>query len=140
MDCVNIGMTSLQPRRRQSSETSKLLRAACDRCHTQKLRCVKSSSLSNLGECERCLKAVTPCTFSPASRFGRKSASLKTQLGQSTTGHEPPNIPQPDESLRPNTIGFANTNDVSFNENDAENQTSVDISYSNLTSKSSSYC
>jgi hypothetical protein len=37
-------------------------RAACDRCHTQKTRCPRRP-----GEdvCDRCVKAQTPCVFSP---------------------------------------------------------------------------
>ncbi|KAF3764752.1 hypothetical protein M406DRAFT_107147 [Cryphonectria parasitica EP155] len=37
-------------------------RAACDRCHSQKLRCPKQAGSI---VCARCLKAGTPCTYSP---------------------------------------------------------------------------
>jgi hypothetical protein len=38
------------------------LRVACDRCHSQKLRCPKAAGADT---CDRCSKARTPCVFSP---------------------------------------------------------------------------
>jgi hypothetical protein len=38
------------------------LRAACDRCHSQKLRCPK---VADAEQCDRCRKARRPCVFSP---------------------------------------------------------------------------
>jgi len=37
-------------------------RTACDRCHSQKLKCPKRSGADI---CERCLKAKTSCSYSP---------------------------------------------------------------------------
>ncbi|KAG4433413.1 hypothetical protein IFR05_011099 [Cadophora sp. M221] len=37
-------------------------RAACDRCHSQKIKCPRRDGLEI---CERCMKARTPCVFSP---------------------------------------------------------------------------
>jgi hypothetical protein len=37
-------------------------RSACDRCHSQKLRCPKRPGADI---CERCLKAKAPCAYSP---------------------------------------------------------------------------
>lgn len=61
------------------------LRLACDRCHNQKLRCTNSASTT---DCDRCLKANTPCVHSPTLRFGRKAASRTTQNG-SPSNQEP---------------------------------------------------
>jgi hypothetical protein len=38
------------------------LRTACDRCHSQKLRCPKPAGAE---VCDRCRKAGRPCVFSP---------------------------------------------------------------------------
>ncbi|PVH78079.1 hypothetical protein DL98DRAFT_257548 [Cadophora sp. DSE1049] len=38
------------------------LRAACDRCHSQKIKCPRSEGSET---CDRCMKARTPCIFSP---------------------------------------------------------------------------
>lgn len=41
------------------------IRAACDRCHSQKLRCLKRPGING---CLRCYKAGTGCAFSPSLR------------------------------------------------------------------------
>ncbi|KAH7412749.1 hypothetical protein BKA64DRAFT_702871 [Cadophora sp. MPI-SDFR-AT-0126] len=38
------------------------LRAACDRCHSQKIKCPRNEGSET---CDRCMKARTPCIFSP---------------------------------------------------------------------------
>ncbi|KAI1394378.1 uncharacterized protein F4822DRAFT_439954 [Hypoxylon trugodes] len=43
-------------------------RSACDRCHGQKLRCLRSGSS---GACVRCTKAKAVCTWSPSLRCKR---------------------------------------------------------------------
>ena len=45
----------------EDTETVRL-RVACDRCHSQKLRCPKAAGTE---KCNRCSKAQTPCVFSP---------------------------------------------------------------------------
>ncbi|KAN0095474.1 hypothetical protein V8E51_016185 [Hyaloscypha variabilis] len=44
------------------AEDSIRRRAACDRCHSQKIRCPRKPGQE---VCERCQKARTPCVFSP---------------------------------------------------------------------------
>ncbi|KAI0139916.1 hypothetical protein F4776DRAFT_662056 [Hypoxylon sp. NC0597] len=55
------------------------LRASCDRCRAQKLRCVPSSSTDPTAPCLRCLRLKTPvlCTFSQRlqMRRSRKNTS-----------------------------------------------------------------
>ncbi|KAI0834359.1 hypothetical protein F5Y06DRAFT_157963 [Hypoxylon sp. FL0890] len=55
------------------------LRASCDRCRAQKLRCVPSSSTDATAPCLRCLRLKTPvlCTFSQRlqMRRSRKNTS-----------------------------------------------------------------
>ncbi|KAI0882369.1 uncharacterized protein GGS22DRAFT_50899 [Annulohypoxylon maeteangense] len=46
------------------------LRSSCDRCHSQKLKCPKELGVTT---CTRCLKAGTPCVFSPAGLGTRRS-------------------------------------------------------------------
>ncbi|RAK96954.1 Zn(II)2Cys6 transcription factor domain-containing protein [Aspergillus ibericus CBS 121593] len=57
-----------------SSGSEKSLRYACDRCHGQKLRCLRSQgadkSCHNV-PCLRCQKAQVPCTSSVAHKVGR---------------------------------------------------------------------
>jgi hypothetical protein len=53
-------------------------RSACDRCHSQKLRCVRKTGQVT---CERCLKLKTICRFSPRA----PRASLK--LPEQATGY-----------------------------------------------------
>src|SRR4051794_38591751 len=44
--------------------SSRKLRQACSRCHSQKLRCVREHGKPS---CERCLKLRTFCRFDPRS-------------------------------------------------------------------------
>lgn len=56
------------------SASSGKVRAACNRCHAQKLRCVKRG---NQMKCERCHKLNTSCRFSPrAPRSSLKQREL----------------------------------------------------------------
>lgn len=48
------------------------LRSSCDRCHTQKLKCPKQPGVTT---CSRCLRAGTPCVFSPAGPIIRRNVS-----------------------------------------------------------------
>ncbi|KAK7229890.1 hypothetical protein V2G26_002060 [Clonostachys chloroleuca] len=70
-----------QPRHQLSSKT----RFSCDRCHAQKLRCVKDEGIAT---CRRCLRLKTLCRYSP--RAARLSVKPR---GQST------HLPQPDHDL-----------------------------------------
>ncbi|PLN76260.1 hypothetical protein BDW42DRAFT_179122, partial [Aspergillus taichungensis] len=45
------------------------LRRACDRCHSQKLRCERTGS----GSCDRCEKMGVTCVFSPSRRMQKMS-------------------------------------------------------------------
>ncbi|KAI4859941.1 hypothetical protein F4820DRAFT_131413 [Hypoxylon rubiginosum] len=44
-------------------------RSACDRCHAQKLRCIRESG----GACVRCVKVSVTCTWSPSLRRQREA-------------------------------------------------------------------
>lgn len=46
---------------------------ACDRCHRQKLRCIRDSDYSG-GACIRCFKAQVRCVSSPSLRLRRGEA------------------------------------------------------------------
>ncbi|KAL9073759.1 MAG: hypothetical protein Q9157_004638 [Trypethelium eluteriae] len=52
-------------------------RLACDRCHSQKLRCASDSSRSD--GCARCLRANVKCKFSSPSRMGRPFGTGKSR-------------------------------------------------------------
>lgn len=45
------------------------LRRACDRCHSQKLRCKRTGG----GNCDRCEKTGVTCVFSPSRRMRKIS-------------------------------------------------------------------
>ncbi|KAI9154714.1 Trichosetin biosynthesis cluster transcription factor TF22 [Paramyrothecium foliicola] len=66
MSSANANSTSTTP-----------LRASCDRCRAQKLRCVPSSGTYGAAPCQRCLRLKDPksCVFSRRSRIGRTSKS-----------------------------------------------------------------
>ncbi|CAH0018867.1 unnamed protein product [Clonostachys rhizophaga] len=70
-----------QPRHQLSSKT----RLSCDRCHAQKLRCVKNEGIAT---CRRCLRLKTLCRYSP-----RATRSSTKPGGQST------HLPQPDHDV-----------------------------------------
>ena len=62
------------------------LRVACDRCHSQKLRCPK---VAGAEKCNRCSKAQTLCVFSPfrqkkepRNESPRDGASMDVQLAR----------------------------------------------------------
>lgn len=48
-------------------------RQSCDRCHRQKLRCVRQGSSSTTGVCDRCLRQGAPCVYSFSLPKGRRS-------------------------------------------------------------------
>lgn len=50
-------------------------RSACDRCHSQKLRCIRGTLPNN--SCQRCIKAREPCHSSPPLRVGRRANRLE---------------------------------------------------------------
>ena len=56
-------------------------RLACDRCHSQKLKCSQNKISTYGGACHRCLRAKVPCTYSPRARSGRPSESKVSATG-----------------------------------------------------------
>lgn len=51
-------------------------RTACDRCHRQKIRCIRSVTPD--GPCSRCMQAGQKCTASPALPPGRPISRMKS--------------------------------------------------------------
>lgn len=70
----------------ESNNHPRKTRSACNRCHSQKLRCAKQIGQSS---CERCLKLRRSCRFGP--RAPRVSLQLPKQDTNCTQGdwHEP---------------------------------------------------
>ena len=69
--------------------TTAPLRAACERCRAQKLRCVPSSETDSGASCERCMSAKVsePCVFGPRTRTGRTGRCRKhSSNGESRPG------------------------------------------------------
>lgn len=54
-------------------------RAACDRCHSQKIRCPRKAGQD---VCDRCQKARTPCIFSPFRQ--KKISEEETEKDESS--------------------------------------------------------
>ncbi|KAL2808335.1 hypothetical protein BJX63DRAFT_39434 [Aspergillus granulosus] len=55
-----------------SAHQTRKTRSACDRCHSQKLRCVRRAGQSH---CERCLRLDGVCRFAPRARRGSKKTT-----------------------------------------------------------------
>ncbi|CAG8297047.1 unnamed protein product [Penicillium olsonii] len=97
-------MSTVQPRDDNTPPTS--LRASCDRCRSQKLRCVPSSDPS--APCQRCLRGKEPkfCTFSRRLQTGKPPGSRKrSEL------HEPRRENRPSAKFLPgmNTFTLSNS-------------------------------
>ena len=59
-------------------------RAACDRCHGQKLRCIPDEGL---GKCNRCRAAKAECIYSALRRAGRPPSSKHAVTSRSEASH-----------------------------------------------------
>lgn len=93
MDCLNLAPTAADsasrlPCHNHGHRPSEKTRAACDRCHTQKLRCVKAKGKVS---CDRCLKLKTSCKFSP--RAFRSSVKREAPSCVSRDREWQPNLP-----------------------------------------------
>ncbi|OJJ57243.1 hypothetical protein ASPSYDRAFT_47539 [Aspergillus sydowii CBS 593.65] len=64
-----------------TNENTMGLRTSCDRCRSQKLRCVPSSKSNPTGPCQRCSKSKEPraCVFSQRLRTGRQKKTADSQ-------------------------------------------------------------
>lgn len=54
-------------------------RLACDRCHGQKLRCIRGTNPND--SCQRCIKARETCQSSPPLRLGRRANRPEVENG-----------------------------------------------------------
>ncbi|KAI0177901.1 hypothetical protein BJ166DRAFT_619849 [Pestalotiopsis sp. NC0098] len=59
-------------------------RSACNRCHGQKLRCIRGPPPN--GACQRCIKARETCQYSPALRQGRPTSKQESKYGANDNG------------------------------------------------------
>lgn len=79
-------------------------RLACDRCHSQKLRCPKQPGSSI---CTRCLKANTQCTYSPPGTISTCSVGSTANVAD---------LMAMDDSMQDNGFfSWASTGDMDFN-------------------------
>ena len=64
------------------------MRAACDRCRGQKLRCRREHQSGNAeaGKCFRCNTADAVCSFSQSKRSGRPPASASSNITEPKSG------------------------------------------------------
>ena len=76
----------------------KPLRYACDRCHSQKLRCpraIEPEKGSPDEPCSRCRKAGVPCVVSLRGKVGRPpKATKRKQHAKSISQTPEPDLPQ----------------------------------------------
>lgn len=62
----------------QQATSATRRRLACDRCHQQKLRCLRTANPD--GEaCDRCLRLSAECVYSPSCRIGRPPLRLSSE-------------------------------------------------------------
>lgn len=85
-----------------SEETLLPFRRSCDRCHDQKVRCIRSQGESHLTiasePCVRCKKSGAICVYSPQQKPGRPPlCSEMRDTAPSTVNHRkrPPQSPEP---------------------------------------------
>ncbi|KAM5443721.1 hypothetical protein MferCBS31731_000964 [Microsporum ferrugineum] len=62
----------------QTCSSEARLRLACNRCHAQKLRCLRSEGTEPGNKCDRCRRASVLCVYSPPNRIGRPARTGKT--------------------------------------------------------------
>lgn len=65
-------------------------RFACDRCHSQKLRCPRPADGDLHEPCVRCCKAGARCRISTPPRMGRPNKSRKLNTGEGAPSHTTP--------------------------------------------------
>lgn len=83
-------------------------RSACNRCHAQKLKCVRETVQSS--SCERCLRMKTICRFGP--RAARVSQKPSEQIIAKNGWHDPVSLP----ATTPMPIGPWDTTDADMSE------------------------
>ncbi|KAL1954728.1 hypothetical protein VTO42DRAFT_781 [Malbranchea cinnamomea] len=85
---LSLDFPSARPSVTESASSSRArrvtkTRSACDRCHSQKLRCVRNAELTS---CERCRRLGTICRFSARAPRGslksRRAEQMSTTTGE----------------------------------------------------------
>lgn len=70
----------------ESSNKDGRLRAACERCHNLKNRCVRSGGTDS--RCERCHRLDIDCVYSTSSRIGRPKTRKLQQVSRDKSVHK----------------------------------------------------
>jgi hypothetical protein len=83
---------------------SAVKRTACDRCHGQKMRCIREGTRA---KCNRCLAASAQCVFSIARKAGRPPASSISSKTSGQQKHPPQQQPSPAYSHRRNSCDLS---------------------------------
>ena len=83
-------------------------RAACDRCRTQKLRCIYNGGASD--SCERCRRAGVKCNHSPSLRMGRPPHSERQRTGEPNRGSFSEPAERPDHGMDQASSGASDQN------------------------------
>jgi hypothetical protein len=83
------GIPSESSRGESSVNAPGKTRSACNRCHAQKLKCVRRAGQAS--SCERCFRLQTSCRFDP--RAVRSSLKLSHQLAVEITMEDPLSVP-----------------------------------------------
>ncbi|KAK2848542.1 hypothetical protein FQN49_005618 [Arthroderma sp. PD_2] len=106
---ISDGLRGQKRKTTQDCSSEPRLRSACNRCHAQKLRCLRSEGTEAGSKCDRCRRASVPCVYSPPNRIGRPARSGVTSATSSATSsrkegrgsprnppqRSPPKSPQP---------------------------------------------
>ncbi|KAF2138557.1 uncharacterized protein K452DRAFT_290699 [Aplosporella prunicola CBS 121167] len=119
-------------------------RMACDRCHAQKLRCLRTVNSRAGTDCDRCLRLSARCTYSPPNRMGRPTtaeaaANNRGKSGSANNFNHPSPLSSaaaqgpfefPSESAMAMNPGMISTSDMSFMSFPSVPTTGIDMDYS----------
>lgn len=97
-----------------SSLSGAVKRTACDRCHGQKMRCIRDSA-SDGSKCNRCIAANAICRFSLARKAGRPLSNKQSEDPQRSQEHanlERTQSINDDLTLLPNLLGSSGSSSI----------------------------
>ncbi|KAI0439976.1 hypothetical protein F4803DRAFT_495037 [Xylaria telfairii] len=95
----------MEPARGRFMTTPK--RRSCDRCHGQKLRCIREDN-SDAAPCNRCLRQGAECVYSSSLPKGRPSMYKQTAQSSVLAGHVPTTAMRAMQNLRRNNPSVIN--------------------------------
>ncbi|KAJ2905399.1 hypothetical protein MKZ38_005497 [Zalerion maritima] len=89
-------------------------RLACDRCHSQKLRCERNPRASGDDPCQRCARAKAQCRYGPPLRIGRPSTKRRHSQTESPTQAPSPAVTNQTDGPEPGSSSASSTRETAF--------------------------